>query len=949
MSTPLEDEEFAVFLEEAKEDVASLEQHVLTLESQGASLDDAVVNTMFRAVHTIKGNAGFFNVKPITELTHVMENALGLLRNHQLTCGHELASALLDGTDLLARMLKDVEHLEDFDRGLVIERLTRLAVPASAPRTSAASATGTPKDAAPAPPAPAVPDRPSPALPVGLAVPMEGPIASPPAAKAATPTAPQAAKEHAGAKDHGGPSRDAEAAGTVRVKLTQLDRLMRLAGELVLTRNALLKKAADRDLTAMTTLTQQVDAITSELQDGVMATRMQPVGVVFTKFRRVVRDLSAILGKQIELAIEGDDVELDKTLIEAIGGPLTHLVRNAADHGIESPSKRGDDGKPEHGTIALRAFHQAGQVVIEVSDDGAGIDGDRVAAKALEKKLITADQIQAMSSEERVRLIFLPGLSTASSITQVSGRGVGMDVVLNDLTKVGGTVDIRSEMKRGTTITVRLPLTLAIIPSILVRVNEQRFAVPQVNLLELVRIPPGEVQRKVERVGSAEVMRLRDQLLPLVRLSDVLGMEHLYHDPSTGEPLRDRRKQGFDRRSPVVDEPVTVPANRRSGLERRRSPESTVYVAVLAAGSIRYGLIVDQLLDSEEIVVKPLGEHIAHCREYAGATILGDGSVALILDVAGICSSAKLSAAQRAIRDVEARRQSAAMNHDAQSYLVIENAPREYFGIPLALVSRIERIASDETLLIAGKRTISRDGVLLPLLAIEDLVKVTPRPSAKGAALAICRVADREIGFVAASIVDIMHGTTPIDGQTHVQPGIMGSTVIDGTLVLLLDVFGMVRSLLPHFHREPEPSRPEAPTEERVVLLVEDSPFFRKQVAACLVEDGIRVIQAEDGEQGIERLGEHEDILLIVTDVEMPRCDGLEMTRRIRSDRRYADMPIIALTSVSGEAAEQRGREAGVNEYLVKLDREQLVHRVNHHLSRAPRARSTVSGRGQSS
>ena len=777
--------------------------------------------------------------------------------------------------------------------------------------------------AAPSPPAPA-PDSVVIRVPVMPALP---PMRAPRDASPASVVAPSLrAGQPAG-------QRSGDGAGSIRVNVVQLDRLMTLAGELVLTRNALLKKASLRDLDEMIELAQRVDAITSDLQDGIMATRMQPVGIVFTKFRRIVRDLSHSLGKKLDLEIEGEEVELDKTIIEAIGDPLTHLVRNSADHGVERPEVRIASGKNEQGKIALRAYHEAGQVVIEVADDGRGIDPDRIAQKALEQRLRTREQLETMSRDEKIRLIFEPGFSTAAQITEVSGRGVGMDVVASSIAKVGGSVDIRSAIGRGTTMLVRLPLTLAIIPSILVAAGEERFAIPQVNLVELVRIPAREVPKRVERVGTASVMRLRGELLPLLRLSDALGSASTIREPETGARVPDRRREIADRRAVDAGPPAAL-GERRTGDERRAG---AVNIAVVAAGNLRYGLVVDQLLDSEEIVVKPLGVHLSDCHEYAGATILGDGTVALILDVSGLGAAQNLAATKAMLDNVEAQRRAAAGSDETHTYLVFENAKDERFVVPLGTVSRIERRAESNIVHAGGRATVTLGSTMLGLVSIEAAAKVGPRARGKHFYAIVCRAWGREVGVMASRIVDVVETTSAIDSATHVQPGILGSMVVDGEVMLLVDVHGLVSAVLPEYRNKP--IEPEVGREAPLLLVVEDSPFFRKQIVACLHDAGYRTLAAEDGLDGLSQLEQHPDVSLVVSDIEMPRMDGLEMTRRIRAHNRHARLPIFAVTSVSGEAAERKGREAGISEYMIKLDREHLVERVNQQLGSAKHPR----------
>ena len=957
MIPPLDDEAFVAFLAEAREHLETLEQHLLVIEKQGTSIDEESINSIFRAAHTIKGTAGFFGLEAVKELAHAAEDVLGLVRSRELAPSADVTTALLTSTDLLGQMLADTTQIDRVNAKPVVAKLRAFSLPpgpASSPAADASRVAVTLRPGAqpasvPTPSLTAIAVIPPPPSPVALATSLgasptdTGPnrapaangtpaiIGAPAANGAPAATANPAATMLVPEVDLG---RRLEAASTIRVNLGQLDRLMMLAGELVLTRNALLKKASERDVDEMINLSQRVDAITSELQDGIMATRMQPVGLVFTKFRRIIRDLAQGLRKKLHIEITGEDVELDRTLIEALTDPLTHLVRNAADHGIEPPERRVAAGKAEAGKIELCARHEAGQVVIEVRDDGAGIDPDRLAEKAIEKRMFTREQLAAMSTDEKIRLVFAPGFSTATEVTDVSGRGVGMDVVLSSLTKVGGVVDIRSAVGRGTTVSIRLPLTLAIIPSLLVGVNDERFAIPQVNLVELVRIPPADVKRRIERIGSAAVMRLRGELLPLIRLSDVLGIPRIAIDPATGDAFPDRRDQGFDRRSAdataaegaEVSDRRSEPERRRARFERgkRRRPR-------FRQPSLRADCRSPSRLRGDRR--QATGSHLAGSHEYAGATILGDGAVALILDVAGICASAGLTAAKAAIEAAENRR-AVRTSHDAQTYLVVENGPGEHFVIPLGLVSRIERVPSSAIVEFGGRRTINHGASILALVGLEEVAQVKPREPAAHFFAIICRIGGREVGVTASRVVDIVDGTTPIDPATHLQPGILGSTIIEGRLMLLVDIFGLIDARLPEYRRKT--ANNTASANPLTVLVVEDSPFFRKQLVTCLTEEGWLTLSAADGEEGLSLLNEHPDaIALVITDIEMPRIDGLEMTRRIRADGRFSHVPILACTSISGEVAERRGRDAGLTEYLIKLDREQIVERTSHYLKRA--------------
>lgn len=718
---------------------------------------------------------------------------------------------------------------------------------------------------------------------------------------------------------------------TLRVNVKVLDRLMTLAGELVLSRNQLVQKVAGRNLGEIQASSQSISLIISELQEAVMSTRMQPLSIVFAKFQRVVRDMASMLGKEIHLEIEGEEVELDKTVIESIGDPLTHLVRNAVDHGIESsPEAREKAGKPRQAIVSLRAYHEAGKVVIEVSDDGRGIDTDRIREKALEQKLVEPSALSQMSEKEIVNLIFLPGFSTAAKVTDISGRGVGMDVVKTNFTKLGGVIDIESHKGKGTTFRVKLPLTLAIIPSLLVSVHDEIYAIPQVNLVELVRVPAKDVRNRIERIGDALVMRLRGHLLPLVKLSEVMGIEDkFFQHPETGEWLPDKRAQLEDRRGPV-DRETPAERSRRRGSDRRFHSASAVNIAVLSAGTFQYGLIVDRLHESEEIVVKPLGRHFSRTSCYAGATILGDGRVALILDVVGVSKFLSLHDVGAADKTVEDHANLAARLRDTQSLLLFRVAENEQFAIPVALVSRLEVIDAKSIEVVGGRRSVQYRGGSLPLVDLADVAQIQPLPPQDTYFVIVFSAGGREVGLVISQIVDIAEASEDFDEMTFRQTGIIGSAILGGSTTLLVDLWGVVRANLPGWIPD-TPQRSDG--RPRKLLVVEDSPFYLRQISGFLEDAGYQVVQAVHGGEALAKLRAESEIELVLTDIEMPVMDGLELTRNIRADQAIRHLPVVAVTSLSGDEALRRGKDAGVDSYMVKLDREKILHVVETYLA----------------
>ncbi|MCB0283020.1 MAG: chemotaxis protein CheW [Calditrichaeota bacterium] len=696
---------------------------------------------------------------------------------------------------------------------------------------------------------------------------------------------------------------------TLRVNVKDLDTLMTLAGELVLTRNQLLQTHNTEDKKGIENAIQRVNLITSELQEAIMATRMQPIGIVFNKFQRIVRDLSKKLNKVTDLIIEGEGVEMDKTIIEAIGDPLTHLVRNAIDHGIEEPSVRLSHGKSETAVLRLSASHEAGQVIIKIEDDGAGIDPEKVKAKALENELVSKSELDLMSHDEIIKLIFKPGFSLAKEVTDISGRGVGMDVVFSNLSKLGGSIDIKSKVNSGTSIRIKLPLTLAIIPCLIIKSAENRFAIPQINLVELVRIPFTQVKNRLERIDNALILRLRGSLLPIINLNESISKDTQTkdHDNKTWHILDQIKKSG------------------------KFNNKGAFNIVVVNAGSFNYGIIVDELLDSEEIVVKPLGLHLRHLHTYAGATILGDGRAALILDINGISKEMKLKEVKRDAKEEAAI--DLLSRKDSQSMVIVNNGNSEQFAIPLGLISRIEKIHKSDPVMTSGRLALKYRGSNLIVLSVEDVANVKPRVESENPYVIIFEFGGKEVGVIVSHIIDVVETSAEIDEDTFRQPGIVGSAVILDKITLMLDLYGLAAAAMPERMIERENERLQKSTKKQnTILIVEDSKFFLKQISGFTEDAGYKVVTALNGEEALERLHQEKEIDLILTDIEMPAMDGIELTRRVRSEERYRNMPILALTSVAGDEAERVAMDAGIDEYLIKLDREKVLSNIASYL-----------------
>ena len=1057
----MDDDTLLLYVEESREHLADIENDLLAIESSAADIDDELVNKVFRAAHSIKGGAGFMGLTTIKELSHKMENVLGMIRSRELAPNPDIINVLLMASDALRGLINNVDTSNDTDVTMHIDALVRITE-GSLPEEQRASVTNSLEICIPGKKLcldvneydlvqanksgrhvylieydlihdihrrdknlldlvkdleeggsilesklnfEAVGGLEDLSIESELLEPLRLPfivlfssllepaligalivdvgdnyifvvdqnlrIASlaetlgqqstaTVAQVSAEPVMPPVVEDSKTSEDipivrpvvshtpevHKKPeARPAQEARTaeptetsLRVNIKLLDTLMNLAGELVLGRNQLLQAIGQRDMRAIEIASQRLDLITSEFQETIMLTRMQPIGNVFNKFPRVVRDLAKTLGKNVDLVLEGKDVELDKTIIEAISDPLTHLVRNAVDHGIEAPELRQRAGKNTCGEIVLRAFHEAGQVNIEISDDGRGIDGDVLVKKALQKQMISDEQARNLSEKDKVALIFMPGFSTAETVSDVSGRGVGMDVVKTNLDRLGGQVEVDSVRGKGTRIHIRLPLTLAIIPSQIISDCGANYAIPQVNLEELVRIPADKVSERIERVGDAEVVRLRGRLLPLKRLADLLGARRTYLSDD-GELEEERRMSLADRRAFRGGSSDSDESERRSLADRRQSQPEAVNIMVVNTGTMQYGLVVDALHDSEEIVIKPLGRHFTHLKGYAGATLMGDGSVALILDVSGLAQIGGLTSVEGSARAAQVAVEHVKQNEYEQALLIFRSASSEQFCVPQGLVLRIEKIKAADIEEIGGQRVIQCRGVNLPLFSIDQVARVKPLEERSEYLAVVFMLAGKEVGLLATPPIDVITTRSKFDRGTLAQPGIMGSTIIGGQTTLMVDIFVIVDTLHPDWFNKLETVQTDV-DKAATILYAEDSNFFRTQVKNYLSEAGYNVLDAADGLLAWGLLNEHaEEVNLVVTDIEMPNMTGLQLTERIRSEERFANVPIIALTTLASQDDMDKGKKAGITEYQVKLDREHLIESIYSHLKQSVVAR----------
>lgn len=722
----------------------------------------------------------------------------------------------------------------------------------------------------------------------------------------------------------------------VRVDLGLLDNLMTLAGEMVLSRNQLLQAIATQDPQAIQRVGQRINNVTSELQETVMLTRMQPMGKVFDRFPRLVRDLSASLEKKIHLVIKGRRVELDKSLLETVADPLLHLVRNSIDHGIEPPDIRENQGKDPVGKVVLKASHGAGKIFIEIIDDGRGMDPDKLAEQALDLGLITRNQVRTMDEKAKYHLIFMPGFSTSRKVNDLSGRGVGMDVVKSNIEAIGGKVSIESHPGLGSRFSIEVPLTLAIIPSQIVQTEAQRFAIPQTNLEELVRIPPDRVLEKIEYISGAPVIRLREDLLPLVRLSDILQLARTYVCPDTGALKTDRRHHIADRRSSETEtaSSETREYRTRSGKDRRFHAASALNIAVVSTGSLTYGLIVDELQDAEEIVVKPLGRHLKSCGAYAGATIMGDGRVALILDISSLAETASLTSVKHCDPASEKTDPHSSQKKDIRSFLTFRGAPEERFAIPLDRVIHIEKIPARHMETMGDMIVVQTRNTTLPLCALDDVADIHPVPMEEIMVVVVCDLGNRKMGLRVTGPVDAVETSEILDRQTLSQPGISGSLTLDGHTVMIVDPDQVAVKRFPQWYKDiPVPEKSDDVPDQKNILIAEDSAFFRNMIKTRIEAEGFHVIAAQDGQIALDLIKTHvKDLSLVITDLEMPHMDGFALTRAIKSDPELSHLPVISLSTLADDSDLKKGQAAGVDDYQIKLDQEKLLKSIHIHI-----------------
>ncbi|MPY70403.1 MAG: response regulator [Alphaproteobacteria bacterium] len=688
------------------------------------------------------------------------------------------------------------------------------------------------------------------------------------------------------------------ASQSVRITVDLLENLMTMVSELVLSRNQLLQILRKYEESEFAAPLQRLSLVTTDLQEGVMKTRMQPIGNAWSKLPRIVRDLSHELDKKIELEMFGAETELDRQVLEMIKDPLTHMVRNSADHGVETVKERAVAGKPETGHITLNAYHEGGHIIIEISDDGRGINVEKVRAKAVANGLATEAELDAMSEKQIQQFIFKAGFSTAEKVTNVSGRGVGMDVVRSNIERIGGHVELKSVTGKGSTFVVKIPLTLAIVSALIVECAGERFAIPQISVDELVRVSPNS-EHRLETINDTPVLRLRNRLLPLVELNELLKLG--------GAP---------------------APAGQAEddGAEAR----SETFIVVARVGTYSVGIVVDRVFESEEIVVKPVTPVLREISIFSGNTILGDGSVIMILDPNGIAqATGEVLAAETMHHGGKGRDSRDARGSDRTPMLVFRAGGDEPKAVPLALVARLEEIDRTTIEESNGTPVVQYRGQLMPLIAVDPAFRLEEEGRQH---VVVFQDSDRSMGVMVDAIVDIVEDRLKVEIESA-REGVLGTAVIAGKATDVIDTAHYLRRAFGDwFQKAPRPSSNGGVSANRV-LLVDDSPFFRNLLTPLLSVAGYEVTAVQGGEAALGLRESGHDFDVIISDIEMPGMNGFDLARAIKQDGAWKDTPIVALSSYASKADLEKGRAVGFDDYVVKLDREALLQSLTQSLS----------------
>ncbi len=874
------DDLLSEFLTETAESLAVLDVELVNLERNPN--DPELLSNIFRIVHTIKGTCGFLGLPRLESIAHAAENVLGKVRDGELQVTGVSVTLILASLDKIKDILATLEETEAEPEGndaQLIADLDRVAKGEELPSGKAAADT---------PVAPA--KEKSVETEVAITPSQEAIVSTPAAVKevASHDVAPvkQAAqtpvqkKVEPAAEPH--PVKESNvAAQTIRVHVDLLENLMTMVSELVLTRNQLLQILRQQKDSEFAAPLQRLNHVTSELQEGVMKTRMQPIGNAWAKLPRMVRDLALELNKKIDLQMYGAETELDRQVLDLIKDPLTHMVRNSADHGLEMPDERVAVGKSETGRVTLNAYHEGGHIIIEIGDDGRGLNIEKIKSKIIANGMATEADLDTLTDQQIQQYIFRAGFSTATKVTAVSGRGVGMDVVRTNIEKIGGTIELKSQEGKGSTFVIKIPLTLAIVNALIVECALERFAIPQISVDELVRAGTNS-EHKIERIKDTPVLRLRNRLLPLVSLKNILKLD---------------------------------------AIEEEVENDSEVFIVVTQVGTYIFGIIVDRVFDTEEIVVKPVAPILRDIPLFSGNTILGDGSVIMILDPNGLAAaSGEMAVSESGM--AEHKRKQDVLADDQSAMLVFEAGSKTPKAVPLALVARLEEIDLEKVEYSNGKPVVQYRDKLMPLVAIDnncDLNNEGRQP------ILVFADGEHSMGLIVDEIVDIVEDRINVQLASD-RPGLIGSAIIAGQATDVIDAgFYLTEAFRDWFDRGELSSKQQKSGSGHRILLVDDSAFFRNLIAPILEVAGYSVVSVESAEDALQLADDGDMYDAIVSDIDMPGMDGFEFAKVVRSSPRWAHLPMVALSSYASEQDFDRGRMVGYSDYVSKADRDALL------------------------
>ncbi len=853
------DELLRDFLTETHENIDVVDVELVRFEQNPN--DATILNNVFRLVHTIKGTCGFLNLPRLEALTHAAETLMSKFRDGTPVTGEAvtLVLASIDRVKMLLDQLEKNEVEPAGDDKDLVEALGRVsAAVGSAPKELKDSQPSEDiieqlertNRSAPAPHIRSAPQAPSLAVQID---PTDG--------------------DDADRRDDG--RSDSRIANqSIRVNVDTLEHLMTMVSELVLTRNQLLDIGRRNVDTEFKAPLQRLSSVTAELQEGVMKTRMQPIGTAWQKLPRIVRDLSTELGKPVELVMQGAETELDRQVLDLIKDPLIHMVRNSADHGLEMPADRRVAGKPEQGTIRLAAWHEGGYIVVEVADDGRGLDTARIKELAIARGLVSAPDADAMTDLQIQQFIFFPGFSTSAKITSVSGRGVGMDVVRANLNQIGGAIEVRSVFGQGTSFILKIPLTLAIVSALIVQSDGDRFAIPQFAVTELVRARK-DSEHRIERIKGAAVLRLRNKLLPLFRLSTLLMI------------------------NTAVDDDVGIG-----------------FIVVMQVGGQSFGIVVDAVFHTEEIVVKPMSGKLRNIPMFCGNTILGDGAVILIIDPNGVAQQLVGTTSRQLTAETASTPETTGAA--AESMLLFRAGSPQLKAVPLSLVTRLEVVDPKKIERADNRSVLQYRGQLIPLILANSDMKIR---ESGGQPLLVFSNENRSMALVVDEIVDIVEEQFAVELESATA-GILGSAVIKGQATEVIDI----AHYLPLAFEDWQTWQDQRPTASpSQVLLVDDAAFFRNMLAPVLRAAGFVVTTASSANEALALLQGGRRFDVVVTDIDMPERDGFALTSEVRANPRTANLPVIGLSTLISAEAIERGRQVGLHDYVAKFDRPGLI------------------------